>query len=100
MLGCEALVRGVNTMVATAERPTSIVQCEDLRPPSGTAAHALARAYLQYASACWRGESLTSVFASRLGAFWRPELPSAPVAAPDAVSPHGGGGRGIGWRQV
>ncbi|MGH6959686.1 MAG: hypothetical protein ACREE7_04310, partial [Dongiaceae bacterium] len=40
------------------------------------------------------------VFPLRLGAYWRPELPPAPEAAPDAVSPHGGGGRGIEWYQT
>ena len=87
-------------MIAVAERPTAIVHGEDLDPPAGAPARALALAYLRYASACWRGDSLTPVFASRLGAYWRPEMPPVPAAAPDAVSPHGGGGRGICWRQA
>jgi hypothetical protein len=100
MLGCEALERGADTMIAVAERPTAIVHFEDLSPPAGTAARALALAYLRYASACWRSDSRAPVFASRLGAYWRPEMPPVPAAAPDAISPHGGGGRGICWRQV
>jgi hypothetical protein len=100
MLGCEALERGADTMIAVAERPTATVHVEDLCPPAGAPARALALAYLRYASACWRADSRAPVFASRLGAYWRPEMPPVPAAAPDAISPHGGGGRGICWRQV
>jgi hypothetical protein len=87
-------------MIVSTERPIATVQFENLDPPAGPVARAMALAYLQYASACWRGDRLASVFATRLGAFWRPEMPPAPAAAPDAVSPHGGGGRGICWHQV
>ena len=86
-------------MIAVAERPAVTVPFEDLSPPTEAAARALALAYLQYAPACWRGEILAPVFASRLGAYWHPDMPLEPVAAPDAVSPHGGSGRGICWYQ-
>ena len=85
-------------MIATAERPRATIQLEDQCSPAGAEARALALAYLQYASACWRGDPHAAVFASRLGAYWRPDMPPAPAAAPDAISPHGGGGRGVCWR--
>lgn len=100
MWGCEALEREANTMIAVAERPTATGHLEDLCLPTEAPARVLTRAYLRYASACWRGDSLAAVFASRLGAYWRPEMPPVPEAAPDTVSPHGGGGRGICWRQA
>jgi hypothetical protein len=100
MLGCEVFQKGVNTMIAVAERPTAAVLSENLPPPAGTQARAVALAYLQYASACWRGDSHAPVFETRLGAFWRPDLTPAPTTAPDAVSPHGGGGHGVRWHEI
>lgn len=87
-------------MITVAERPTVAGLLEDLSLPIDDAVRALALTYLQNASACWRGEMLAPAFASRLGAYWRPDMPPEPATAPDAVSPHGGGGRGICWRQV
>src|SRR3954453_16349449 len=74
---------GSEPMIVSTERPIATVQFENLDPPAGPVARAMALAYLQYASACWRGDRLASVFATRLGAFWRPEMPPAPAAAPD-----------------
>ena len=86
-------------MIAVAERPAVTVPFEDLAPSTKTAAHALALAYPQDATACWRGEILAPVFASRLGAYWHPDMPLEPATAPDAISPHGGSGRGTCWYQ-
>ncbi|MCC7023127.1 MAG: hypothetical protein IT338_09875 [Thermomicrobiales bacterium] len=63
----------------------------------GACARELALGYLQYACASWRGEPIAPIFATRLGAYWQPELAGEPVGVPDAFSPHGGGGRGIAW---
>jgi hypothetical protein len=67
---------------------------------SGTAAHALATAYLRYVSALWQGEPGAAGFAARLAHWWYPALPPAPDAPPDAVSPHGAGGHSIHWHEV
>jgi len=87
-------------MIAVAERPIAAVRPEAPPPLTGTEARAVALAYLQYASACWRGDPLATVFEARLRAFWCPEMPPVPATVPDAVSLHGGGGRGLCWRQV
>jgi hypothetical protein len=83
-------------MIATAKRPTATASG---RAP-GAEARALALGYLRYTSASWRGDDRASIFPLRLGAYWQPELPPAPAATPDAVSPHGGGGRGIQWYET
>jgi hypothetical protein len=57
----------------------------------------MALGYLHYACASWRGEPIAPTFATRLGAYWQPELTGEPAGAPDAFSPHGAGGRGIAW---
>src|SRR5215204_6317256 len=44
-----------------------------------------------------RSSDLAPVFATQLGAYWRPALPALPTGQADAISPHGGGGRGIYW---
>lgn len=87
-------------MIAIAERPAKAVF--PLAPPAleGAAAQTLALAFLRYASACWRGEEGAARFATRLSAYWRTDLPPMPVAAPDAFSPHGAGGRGIAWYET
>jgi hypothetical protein len=90
----------VNMMTAVAERPTSIVLPPGLYPPTGAQSRALALAFLQQTSACWRGETLTSAFETRLGAYWCPDMPPVPETVSDAMSPHGGGGRGIFWRDI
>lgn len=69
-----------------------------VRPPEN-GAEDLARAYLRYVSGCWCGNPEAERFGERLSTFFRGELPSEPVRSPDAVSPHGGGGRGIRWYQ-
>jgi hypothetical protein len=69
-------------------------------PVVGGAAQSLARAYLRFASAYWRGDAAGSSFADHLDVYWRSELPAAPGQTPDAISPHGGGGRGIQWYEV
>ena len=72
---------------------------QPVAPVRGRFAAELALGYLRYASACWRGDN-NAPFARLMDACWRPELPPAPAAAPDAVSPHGGGGRGIAWYEA
>lgn len=85
-------------MIVTAPLPA----IEKALPPVATASAAseLATGFLRYASACWRGDRSATVFPLRLNAYWRPALPLAPVAVPDAVSPHGAAGRGIRWYQT
>lgn len=63
----------------------------------GTGAEDLARAYLDYISAYWRGDAGASTFGERLAAFWGAGLPTEPMRNADAFSPHGAGGRGIRW---
>jgi hypothetical protein len=83
-------------MIATVEYPmVTIRQLPPVTPP-GRGARDLAQACLRYESACWRGDSARE-FATRLGSYWRPELPPIPTTEPDAYSPHGAGGRGISW---
>jgi hypothetical protein len=83
-------------MSAVAERPITMVEVP-FQPATEKDTCALALSYLRWASACWRGDTLAPVFATRLGAYWRPVLPTKPVGQADAISPHGGGGRGIHW---
>jgi hypothetical protein len=87
-------------VIVTAPLPT--IEIEKALPPiaTGSAASELATGFLRYASACWRGDRCAAVFPLRLSAYWHPALPPAPVAAPDAVSPHGAAGRGIRWYQA
>jgi hypothetical protein len=85
-------------MITAAERPIAVTASAPAAP--GAAARALALGYLRYASASWRGDEQAPVFPLRLGAYWHPELPAAPAATPHAVSPHGGGGRGIRWYEA
>jgi hypothetical protein len=83
-------------MSAVAERPITLTAVPR-QPATEKDACALALSYLRWASACWKGETLAPVFATRLGAYWCPELPPMPVDRADAISPHGGGGRSIHW---
>ena len=87
-------------MVAVAERPMSTVELREVLapvPPAGQAARALARAYLRHVSALWRGDPAERALSTSLGMTWCPDLPPEPRRLPDAVSPHGAGGRGIRW---
>ena len=83
-------------MSAIAERPVTMTEVPRQRATERDAC-ALALSYLRWASACWRGDTLAPVFATQLGACWRPTLPPKPLGQADAISPHGGGGRGIHW---
>ena len=83
-------------MSAVAERPIAMTEVPR-RPATDKDACALALSYLRWASACWRGDRLAPVFATQLAAYWRPEMPPIPAGQADAISPHGGGGRGIHW---
>ena len=65
-------------MSAVAERPITITEVPR-RPATEKDACALALSYLRWASACWRGDTLAPVFATQLGACWRPELPPMPA---------------------
>jgi hypothetical protein len=86
-------------MRAVAERPITITVVPRQRATDKDAC-ALALSYLRWASACWRGDTLAPVFATQLSAYWRPALPPKPTSRPDAISPHGGGGRGIHWHHT
>ncbi|MCA9879821.1 MAG: hypothetical protein KC442_18635 [Thermomicrobiales bacterium] len=70
-----------------------------VKPESRAIAVDLAETYQRYVSASWRGDAAAAAFGTRLGGYWQPALPPRPAAAPDAVSVHGGGGRGIAWYQ-
>jgi hypothetical protein len=83
-------------MSAVAERPPTMTEVPR-GPVTEKDACALALSYLRWASACWRGDTLAAVFATQLGAYWRSALPPIPAGRADAISPHGGGGRGIHW---
>ena len=83
-------------MSAVAERPITLTAVPR-QPVTEKDVCALALSYLRWASACWRGDRLASVFSTRLEAYWRPALPPMPSGQADAISPHGGGGRGIHW---
>jgi hypothetical protein len=64
--------------------------------PGLRGARDLARACDRHFAACWRGEADWAAFAAWLDAYRRPGV-AAPPGPPAAVSPHGGGGRGIAW---
>jgi hypothetical protein len=83
-------------MSAVAELPITLTAVPH-GPVTEKDACALALSYLRWASACWRGDSLAPVFPAQLGAYWHPALPPMPAGRADAISPHGGGGRGIHW---
>ena len=83
-------------MSTVAERPITITAAPR-HPATEKDASALALSYLRWASACWRGERLAPVFATQLGAYWCPALPTKPAGQADAISPHGAGGRSIHW---
>jgi hypothetical protein len=87
-------------MVATARHETfsqSPTAGDPTPPAADAAARALARGYLRYVSALWRGERHAAAFAAWLDRFWCADLPPTPDRVPDAISPHGGGGHGIAW---
>jgi hypothetical protein len=84
------------SMSAIAERLVTTTAVPR-RPATERDACALALSYLRWASACWRGDTLAPVFATRLESYWRSALPPLPAGRADAISPHGGGGRGIHW---
>src|SRR5262245_59808584 len=83
-------------MIASVAYPKATAQSLPPRPDTGREARDLALACLRYESACWRGDSARE-FATRLGSYWKSELPPCPSTEPDAFSPHGAGGRGISW---
>ena len=87
-------------MVATVHRTVRTpvpVRDDPSQTPTGSAARALARCYLRYVSALWRGDDSAAAFASWIDQFWSAVLPPVPDAMPDAISPHGGAGHGISW---
>ncbi len=87
-------------MIAYVARPAIAAPSVPLSSQPGDAARALALGYMRYASACWRGDEAANVFGTRLSAYRRGDLPTRPAAKPYAVSPHGGGGRGIHWYEL
>jgi hypothetical protein len=96
-------------MVTVHERTTSLVVLQRLprlrmapspTEPDGAAARATARRYREYVCAVWRGDRDAKVFGEWLMGFWRGECPFVGAREPDAVSPHGGGGRGIQWHET
>ena len=90
-------------MVATVEGCPTLVVLRDLiipAAPVGQTARTLADGYLRSISACWRGEPGWQAFERALERCWSPALPPVPPKSPDAVSPHGAGGRGIDWYEA
>ena len=66
-----------------------------------TSAHQLARAYDQYVSALWRGESdEVRRFAAWLKECWGLGGPAEPAGPPAAVSALGGAGTSIRWYEA
>ena len=57
----------------------------------------LARAYLDYISAYWRGDAGALQMRDRLAAFFSADMPMEPMRPADAFSPHGARGHGIRW---
>src|SRR5690348_6237592 len=86
-------------MVIALERPPRAPTPAPAQPApdAASAAQELAGGYLGYASALWRGEPGAVAFGAWLVRFWCPILPPPPARPPEAVSPHGAGGRGIRW---
>lgn len=86
-------------MVMTMERPlrTRLPQERIEEAQCGQGARMLAARYLGCVSALWRGDPDGHAFGVWLSPFWRTVLPAAPSRSPDAVSPHGAGGRGLFW---
>lgn len=68
-----------------------------LGQPATGGARALARAYLDYVSGCWRGDADTPDVGAHLATFFGADMPEEPARAADAYSPHGAGGQGIRW---
>ena len=70
--------------------------------PCGRIAQQIARCYLEAVCDCWRdGETERSrAFHLRLTRFRTAAMPLRPLRPSDAVSPHGGGGRGIAWYEL
>lgn len=75
----------------TQNRSLVTPQC----PATGAAA-ALARAYLDFVSGCWRGDPDTAM-GERFASYFGSDMPEEPTRIADAYSPHGAGGRGITW---
>lgn len=90
-------------MVAVLEAPRARASIRVLPAPasaSGGAAQAIAHGYLRYAVALWSGEAIGRSFGAWLDRFRCTEMPPVPPGSPDAVSPHGAGGRGIRWYET
>jgi hypothetical protein len=77
--------------MTVATMPQHLGSCRAVR-----CAADLARAYDDRAAAAWRGEPGGAAFGDWLGRCWRPDA-AAPPGPPAAVSPCGGGGRGLRW---
>ncbi len=85
-------------MMTYAERPMVTVQSMSIVATGAKEAREWELASLRDESACWRGEPAYE-FAPRIGPSRRPELAPTPATTRDVYSPHGAGGRGIGWYQ-
>lgn len=77
--------------------PAPVPAAAPTTPERGALARTLARCYLRYVSAVWRGDPTAARFAEWIDAFWTHDLPQPPADVPDAISPHGGAGHGISW---
>lgn len=58
-----------------------------------------ARLYDRYLAALWRGDNVAA-FGAWLDAHWAPAEQPEPATPPAAMSPLGGGGRGIRWYET
>jgi hypothetical protein len=78
----------------------SIDRIEVTVPVVGCTARELARQYLRAVSDVWLGQDDPQRFENWLAGYWKPALPPRLPRIPDAISPHGGGGRGIDWYET
>ena len=80
-----------------APQMTPALTAVTLGHPATGGAQALARAYLDYVSGCWRGDAEMPGMGAHLATFFGADMPEEPARAADAYSPHGAGGQGIRW---
>jgi len=82
-------------MVATCGRP--VTKTAGDAGNASAVAQGMAAAYLHYVEQVWAGDPDAASFARWLSSWWTATLPPLPARGPDAISPHGAGGRGIRW---
>ena len=80
----------------------SAIECVTPVTAGGQIARQVSKCYLGSVSACWRGTATdgSTSFQQLLMRYWTADMPPCPLRLPDAISPHGGGGRGIHWYET